>query len=67
MTITIEGLRRRANDLVEHDHIWLQPWCAHCRDRGDARCWSMTEFEPCEDCGRMPVRFDLAPKGAHKP
>jgi hypothetical protein len=47
--------------IDEHDHIWLQPWCQRCRDRGDARCWASSKFEPCEDCGRMAVRFDLSP------
>ena len=47
--------------FVEHDHIWLQPWCERCRDRDDARCWSSVGIDPCEYCGQMPVRFDFSP------
>jgi hypothetical protein len=48
-----------------HETIWLQPWCDHCDrilDGGDGRQWCKYEvWGPCEECGRKPVKYVIAP------
>ena len=44
-----------------HPEIWLQPWCADCRDP-DGRQWCEDDaWGRCEKCEQLPVRYVLAP------
>jgi hypothetical protein len=48
-----------------HQTIWLAPWCDACaavcvNDAGRTWCQD-NAYDPCEECGRMPVKYVLAP------
>lgn len=47
----------------KHATIWLQPWCDQCESMaGEGRMWCQDEvWGDCEECGRHPVKYDLAP------
>ena len=51
--------------MSEHKEIWLEPRCdksgAWCR-RAEDRLWCEDEFDPCEECGKAPVKYVLAEK-----
>lgn len=49
-------------DAIEHDVIWLQPWCDHCEwcDQGESggRQWCQDDvWGKCDDCDRVPVKY----------
>ena len=55
-------------DINEQRHsiIWLAPWCDGCNkydysiDGGRTWCKDNV-YEPCEECGREPVKYVVAP------
>lgn len=58
-------------DWTEHAAIYLSPWCAKCDKaskgawlKGDGaidREWCQEPQDPCEECGKPWVKFNLAP------
>lgn len=48
-----------------HETIWLAPWCDGCARHcysGEGRTWCQDDvYEPCEECGRVAVKYVLAP------
>jgi hypothetical protein len=45
----------------DHEVIWLAPWCDACQavcadDVGRTWCQDAV-YDPCEECGREPVKF----------
>lgn len=48
-----------------HETIWLAPWCDGCEKQcysDEGRTWCQENvYEPCEECGRMPVKYMIAP------
>lgn len=57
------------DDWKDPLEIWLSPWCDGCdRDRGrlsdEGRLWceDKSMFDACDECGRKPVRYVLAPE-----
>jgi hypothetical protein len=44
--------------------IWLQPWCKDCAKYAYAgdRSWGQDDaWGKCEECGRPPVKYIIAP------
>ena len=43
---------------VEHDVIWLQPWCDKCAASGEDRLWCQDNvWDACDLCERRSVRY----------
>jgi len=52
----------RSEEMDEHKTIWLQPWCQSCARHEDrAWCEDNVWAEGCEECGVMPVKYQIAP------
>jgi hypothetical protein len=48
----------------EHKEIWLQPWCAGCKQHSgcEGRQWCQDDvWGKCDECGEKSVRYVLAP------
>lgn len=49
--------------MMEHEVIWLQPWCDKCAASGEDRLWCQDNvWDQCDLCERNPVKYVLARK-----
>jgi hypothetical protein len=55
---------------MEHDVIWLQPWCDKCEREdtvGSGRLWCQDDvWDECNLCERKSVKYVIAPLPAGK-
>lgn len=58
--------------MSDHQTIWLKPWCDECKknhyrhDEGQTWCQDNV-YDPCEECGAMPVKYVMASDQPQKP
>jgi len=58
-------MSHKSNDMKiaewqEHEIIYLSPACVDCA--GGERTWCQDDMGPCEDCGRLWIRYKIEKK-----